>query len=148
MLISCGSNTAIPLPSTPEQKLSVILSLDPGNTLKYSANGSGNVNEGVLQEVTSDSLYIWCNEAEISVGTSDIDSLWVSRRLTVYGLKTGAIIGFSIVGGSAFSIFSLFNEDIRHALPFAAYLAIIGGVGGGGIGACFGAATIRWERLL
>ncbi len=150
MLVSCGSSTVIHLPSTPEQRLSVILSLDPGNTIKYSENGSGNLFEGVLQEVTEDSLYIWCNDSEISLGTNEMDSLWVQQRSIKSGIKTGAIIGWSAVTG--YAILSILYIDatsnINHFnLLLAPLIGVAGGIAGGGIGACAGTAITKWERL-
>lgn len=150
MLISCGSSTVIHLPSTPEQKLSAILSLDPGNILKYLVNGSGSVNEGVLQEVKGDSLYIWCNGSEISVRTNEIDSLWVRQRSVVSGIKTGAIIGWSAVTG--YAILSILYIDATGDknytnLLLAPLIGVVGGIAGGGVGACMGAAITKWERL-
>ena len=150
MLVSCGSNTAIYLTSTPEQKLSAILSLDPGNTIKYFVNGSGNVSEGVLQEVMEDSLYIWCNGSEISVRTTEIDSLWVRQRSIGSGIKTGAIIGWSAV--TTYAILSILYIDATSDknytnLLLAPLIGVVGGIAGGGVGACTGAAIIKWERL-
>ena len=150
MLVSCGSNTVIPLPSTPEQKLSSILSLEPGNTLKYFVNGFGSVNEGVLQEVIGDSLYIWCNASEISIRASEIDSLWVRQRSVISGIKTGAIIGWSAVTG--YAILTILYIDTTGDknytnLLLAPLIGVVGGIAGGGIGACMGAAITKWERL-
>ena len=150
LLISCGSTAVVRLPSTPGEKQSIILSLNPGNTLRYSVNGSGNVNEGVLQAVTEDSLYIWSNSSEISVGANAIDSLWIRERSVNSGIKTGAIIGWSAVTGYAvLSILYIDETDDRDYanLLLAPLIGIVGGIGGGGIGACFGAAVIKWERL-
>ncbi len=150
LLVSCGSNTLVQLPSTPEQKLSVILSLDPGNTIQYSTNGSDNLIEGVLQEVTGDSLYIWYNDTEIGVATNEIDSLWVRQRSVRSGIKTGAIIGWSAVTGYAI-LGILYIDGIGDRnysnLLLAPLIGVVGAVGGGGIGACAGAATTKWERL-
>lgn len=150
MLVSCGSSTVIHQPSTPEQKLSAILSLDSGNILKYLVNGSGSVNEGVLQEVKGDSLYIWCNGSEISVRTNEIDSLWVRQRSVVSGIKTGAIIGWSAVTG--YAILSILYIDATGDknytnLLLAPLIGVVGGIAGGGVGACMGAAITKWERL-
>ena len=150
ILISCGNNTVIHLPSTPEQKLSAILSLDPGTTLRYFLNGSDNADEGVLQEVTEDSLYIWCNGSEISVGANEIDSLWVRQRSVKSGIKTGAIIGWSAVTG--YAILSILyidaTADKNYAnLLLAPLIGVVGAIGGGGVGACAGAAVTKWERL-
>ncbi len=150
MLASCGSVTVTRLPSTPEQRLSAILSLDPGNTLQYSANGSDDLYEGVLQEVTEDSLYLWCNDAEISIGTGEIDSLWVRQRSVRSGIKTGAIIGWSAVTGYAILAILYIDatEDKSYAnLLLAPLIGVVGAIGGGGVGACAGAAITRWERL-
>ena len=150
LLVSCGSNTLVQLPSTPEQKLSVILSLDPGNTIQYSTNGSDNLIEGVLQEVTGDSLYIWYNDTEIGVATNEIDSLWVRQRSVRSGIKTGAIIGWSAVTGYAI-LGILYIDGIGDRnysnLLLAPLIGVVGAVGGGGIGACAGAAITKWERL-
>ncbi len=150
LLVSCGSNTLVQLPSTPEQKLSVILSLDPGNTIQYSTNGSDNLIEGVLQEVTGDSLYIWYNDTEIGAATNEIDSLWVMQRSVGSGIKTGAIIGWSAVTGYAIMII-LYIDGIGDRnysnLLLAPLIGVVGAVGGGGIGACAGAAITKWERL-
>ena len=150
ILASCGSVTVTRLPSTPEQKLSAILSLDLGNTIQYSANGSDDLYEGVLQEVTEDSLYLWRNDAEISIGTGEIDSLWVRQRSVRSGIKTGAIIGWSAVTG--YAILSILYidaiEDKSYAnLLLAPLIGLVGAIGGGGVGACAGAAITRWERL-
>ena len=150
LLISCGSVTVTRLPSTPEQRLSAILSLDPGNAIQYSANGSGDLYEGVLQEVTEDSLYLWCNDADISIGTGEIDSLWVRQRSVRSGIKTGAIIGWSAVTG--YAILSILyidaTEDKSYSnLLLAPLIGVVGAIGGGGVGACAGAAITRWERL-
>ena len=150
MVVSCGSSTVSQLPSTPEQRLSAILSLDPGNTIKYFDSSSCIVNEGVLQEVTEDSLYIWCNGSEISVGTNEMDSLWVQQRSIKSGIKTGAIIGWSAVTG--YAILSILYLDstsnINHSnLLLAPLIGVAGGIAGGGIGACAGAAITKWERL-
>ncbi len=150
LLVSCGSNTLVQLPSTPEQKLSVILSLDPGNTIQYSTNGSDNLIEGVLQEVTGDLLYIWYNDTEIGVATNEIDSLWVRQRSVRSGIKTGAIIGWSAVTGYAI-LGILYIDGIGDRnysnLLLAPLIGVVGAVGGGGIGACAGAAITKWERL-
>jgi hypothetical protein len=37
---------------------------------------------------------------------------------------------------------------LRTNLLLAPLIGVIGGIGGGGAGACIGAATINWERLL
>jgi hypothetical protein len=150
LVLSCASNTVIPLPSTPEQKLFVIMSLDPGNTLKYCAHGSGNAFEGVLQEATEDSMYLWCNDAEISIGTGEIDSLWVRQRSVESGIKTGAIIGWSAVTGYAILtiVYIDATDDRNYAnLLLAPLIGVVGAIGGGGVGACAGAAVTRWERL-
>ena len=151
MLISCGSTAVINLPATPEEKLSVILSLDPGNTLRYFVNGSDSVNEGILQEVTEDSLCIWINDSEIRVGPNAIDSLWIQERSVRSGIKTGAIIGWSAVTGYAvLSILYIDETDDKDYanLLLAPLIGVVGGIGGGGIGACFGAGILRWERLI
>ena len=150
MLVSCGSVTVTRLPSTPEQRLSAILSLDPGNAIQYSANGSGDLYEGVLQEVTEDSLYLWFNDTEISIATGEIDSLWVRQRSVRSGIKTGAIIGWSTVTG--YAIISIFYLDATEGKSYANLLlapliGVVGAIGGGGVGACAGAAITRWERL-
>ncbi len=150
LLVSCGSNTLVQLPSTPEQKLSVILSLDPGNTIQYSTNGSDNLIEGVLQEVTGDNLYIWYNNTEIGVATDEIDSLWVMQRSVRSGIKTGAIIGWSAVTGYAILAILYIDAigDRNYSnLLLAPLIGVVGAVGGGGIGACVGAAITKWERL-
>lgn len=150
MLASCGSVTVTRLPSTPEQRLSAILSLDPGNTIQYSENGSGDLYEGVLQEVTEDSLYLWCNDAEISIGTGEIDSLWVRQRSVRSGIKTGAIIGWSAVTSYSLLAISYINatgnKDYANLL-LAPLIGLVGAIGGGGVGACAGAAITRWDRL-
>ncbi len=150
LLVSCSSNTLVQLPSTPEQKLSVILSLDPGNTIQYSTNGSDNLVEGVLQEVTEDSLYIWCNDTEIGAASNEIDSLWIRQRSVRSGIKTGAIIGWSAVTG--YAILAILYIDATgdrsySNLLLAPLIGVVGAVGGGGIGACAGAAITKWERL-
>ncbi len=150
MLASCGSVTVTRLPSTPEQRLSVIMSLDPGNTLKYCTSGSGNASEGVLQEVTEDSLYLWFNDAETSIAAGEIDSLWIRQRSVRSGIKTGAIIGWSAVTG--YAILSILyidaTEDKNYSnLLLAPLIGVVGAIGGGGVGACAGAAITRWERL-
>jgi len=150
LLVSCGSNTLVRLPSTPEEKQSVILSLHPGNTLQYSTNGSDVLNEGVLQEVAGDSLYIWYNDTEIGVATDGIDSLWVMQRSVVSGIKTGAIIGWSAVTGYAILgvlYLDAIGDSSGHVLFLASLASVAGAVGGGGIGACLGAAITKWERL-
>jgi len=150
ILVSCGNNTVIHLPSTPEQRLSAVMSLEPGSTIKYSANGTGNLFEGVLQEVTEDSLYIWCNDTEIGVAANEIDSLWIRQRSVRSGIKTGAIIGWSAVTG--YAILSILYIDAiadkNYAnLLLAPLIGVVGAIGGGGVGACAGAAITRWERL-
>lgn len=150
LLVSCGSNTLVQLPSTPEEKQSVILSLHPGNTIQYSANGSDNLNEGVLQEVTEDNLYIWSNETEIGIAANEIDSLWVRQRSVISGMKTGAVIGWSAVTGYAVLAVLYLNstgEVSDSSFLLAPIFGVVGAVGGGGIGACVGAAITRWERL-
>ena len=150
LLASCGSNTLVQLPSTPEEKQSVIMSLHPGNTIQYSVNGSDNLYQGVLQDVTEDILYIWCNEAETGIATNDIDSLWVSRRSVSSGMKTGAIIGMSAV--TAYAVLGILylnsiGDESDYSLLMAPLIGVVGAVGGGGIGACVGAAITKWERL-
>jgi len=150
LMASCGSNTLVRLPSTPEEKQSVIMSLHPGNTIQYSANGSDDLNEGVLQEVTEDILYIWCNETEIGIAANEIDSLWLRQRSVRSGIKTGAIIGWSAVTGYAVLGILYLNStgDVSDSSFFLApLLGVVGAVGGGGIGACVGAAITKWERL-
>ena len=150
LLASCGSNTLVQLPSTPAEKQSVIMTLHPGNRIQYSVSGSDNLHEGVLQEVTEDSIYIWCNEAETGVSANEIDSLWVSRRSVRSGMKTGAIIGWSAVTGYAVLGILYLNSlgDVSDSsILLSPLIGVIGAVGGGGIGACVGAAITRWERL-
>ena len=150
LLASCASNTLVQLPSTPEAKQAVILSLHPGNTIQYSANGSDNLTEGVLQEVTEDILYIWCDETEIGIATNEIDSLWVRQRSVRSGIKTGALVGGSAVTVCAawgFLYLNSIGDGSDSGLLLTPLLGLIGAVGGGGIGACVGAAITKWQRL-
>ena len=150
LLVSCSSNTLVQLPSTPEQKLSVILSLEPGNTIQYSADGSDTLNEGVFQELAEDSLYIWYNGTEFSVATDGIDSLWVRQRSVRSGIITGAAIGGSVVTGFAIwgvLYLSAIGDESGSIFLMIPLLGSVGAVGGGGIGACAGAAITKWERL-
>ena len=150
LLVSCSSNSLVQLPSTPEEKQSVILSLHPGNTIKYFADGSDNLNEGVLQEISEDIVYIWANETEIGIAVNEIDSLWVRQRCVRSGIKTGAIIGASAV--TAYAVMGILylnstGDESDYSLLMAPMFGVVGAVGGGGIGACVGAAITRWERL-
>jgi hypothetical protein len=150
LLVSCSSNTLVQLPSTPDQKMSAILSLEPGNTIQYSAYGSDSLNEGVLQEIAGDSLCIWHNGTEFSVATDGIDSLWVRQRSVRTGILTGALTGG--IPGIGYGILAVLvagveGDDSSSNLLLVPLLGLAGAVGGGGIGACVGAAIPRWERL-
>ena len=131
--------------------MSVILSLEPGNTIQYSADGSDNLNEGVLQEVAGDSLYIWCNDNEMGVATDEINSLWVRQRSVRAGIITGAAIAGSVgigYGILAVLVAGVEGDDSSSNLFLIPLLGLAGAVGGGGIGACVGAAIASWERLV
>jgi len=100
--------------------------------------------------VTEDILYIWCNETEIGVAANEIDSLWVRQRSVMSGIKTGAIIGWSAVTGYAVLAILYLNstgEVSDSSFLLAPIFGVVGAVGGGGIGACVGAAITKWERL-
>ena len=150
LLVSCGSNTTAQLPSTAVEKQAVILSLHPGNTIKYSVNGSDETIEGVLQEVTEEILYVWSNGTEITIAAGEIDSLWIRERSLGTGVKTGAIIGFAVVTSYALlgiSYVIATGDESESSIFLAPLLGVVGAVGCGGIGACVGAAITKWERL-
>ncbi|MCK5115305.1 MAG: hypothetical protein KAR44_01815 [Candidatus Aegiribacteria sp.] len=100
--------------------------------------------------MTEDSLYIWCNDTEIGAASNEIDSLWIRQRSVRSGIKTGAIIGWSAVTG--YAILAILYIDATgdrsySNLLLAPLIGVVGAVGGGGIGACAGAAITKWERL-
>lgn len=145
-LLSCGTRSVSRDDLTIEQLRDLaVVSLVPGDVIRYARTGSNQRVEAVVQEIEHDGVYVCCGDDGITfLETVGIEWLWVRRRSLQKGALIGAIPGFVVVTGlSAIGLGSFDGESIL----LAPLLGCIGALITGGTGAVVGAVIPRWEPL-
>jgi len=126
----------------------ITTSIPPGVTARVSI--ARQRREGRVLRVTTDSLWLADGTDEFSVTLSNIDSVWTLHRLTRRGALVGGSLGAVTLAGLATLLgVGLCESDNcgTEIAGFAFKAAIVGGTGGGLLGAALGSLVREWRRV-
>lgn len=144
-LLSCGTQTVNRNNLTVEElKDLAIMSLEPGDAIRYTLAESNQRVEGVVQQTGPDGLHAHSNDEIVFLATDSIEWLWIRRRSVKTGALIGAIPGFVVT--TVFFAIGLGSLD-ESILPAAPLCGCVGALATGTAGAAIGAVVPRWELL-
>ena len=145
ILLSCGTQSVSRTDLTAEELRDfALISLEPGDVIRYALEGSNQRIEGVVQQVGQEGLYVHSDDETVFLATDSIEWLWLRRRSLKTGALVGAIPGFVAV--TAFAAIGLGSFDDGNLL-LAPLLGCVGALITGTAGASIGAVIPRWELL-
>ncbi len=144
-LLSCGTQSVSRTDLTPDELRDfAVMSLEPGDVIRYALEGSSQRIEGVVQQIDPNGLYVHSDDETVFLATDSIEWLWIRRRSLKTGALVGAIPGFVAVTAFAAIGLGSFNDGNMLLAPL---LGCVGALVTGTAGATIGAAIPRWELL-
>jgi hypothetical protein len=113
----------------------------------------GTRSQGLLREITADSIRIGYGPAERTFAIARIDTLWTDRRGTARGARIGAITGMASGGVLGFLAVLMLCDSRSTCIDDADNFlglglgAAVGAAGGALVGALIGSAGREWRRI-
>jgi len=145
LLLSCGVPSVSRNGLTAEELRNfAVMSLEPGDVIRYALAGSNQRIEGVVQQIDPDGLHIHSDDRLSFVATDTIEWLWVRRRSLKTGALIGAVPGFLVV--TVFGAIGLGSFEDGSML-LAPLLGCVGALITGTAGGTIGAVIPHWELL-
>ena len=126
----------------------ITASMSVGAMAKVSVRGQRS--EGRIMRLSGDSLWLAEGADRFSLPLSQLDSVWMLHRQTEKGALIGGGLGAATLAGLATLLGAGLCETDHcggEIAGFAFKAALVGGTGGGLLGAALGSLVKEWRRV-